>query len=224
MTVVLPSVSTAGRLRMIAGARHAAHADGKHDRHRRRQPSGIAPTASATAAINISSGFSPPKPDGKRHYREADDKPEQELAKCSDLARQRRLEAHRLGDQPGNSAGFGLVAGGPNNTFALTKGRQRAGKARLRRSARIVERKRVAMFVDGDRLTGERGLVDLQVAHGCRRRSAGTRSPDSISTMSPGTSRCDEIRRRCPSRRTVISVKISCERASMACSALLSWI
>ena len=133
-------------------------------------PSGIAPTARATAAINISSGFSPRQsPMASVTAARPTMSQSRSLAECSDLARQRRLEAHRLGDQPGNSAGFGLVAGGPNDAFALTNGRQRAGKSKVAPvSQDSLQRKRVAMFVDGDRLTGERGLVDLQVAHGCQ--------------------------------------------------------
>ena len=62
MTVVLPRVSTAGSLRMMAlrlammdtpSARVMVTAAGK--------PSGIAPTARATAAMNISSQL-PPRP------------------------------------------------------------------------------------------------------------------------------------------------------------------
>ena len=90
------------------------------------------------------------------------------LAERGDLARQRRLEAHRLGDQPRDAAGFGLVAGGPNDALALPNGRQRASKSKVAPvSQNRLQRERVAVFVDGDRLTGERRLVDLQAAHGC---------------------------------------------------------
>jgi hypothetical protein len=56
-----------------------------------------------------------------------------------------------------------------------------------------------------------------------RRRSAGTRTPDSRSTTSPGTSSLEAISVVCPSRTTVAVGLISCIRARTDSSARRSW-
>ncbi len=56
------------------------------------------------------------------------------------------------------------------------------------------------------------------------RRSAGTRAPDSSSTMSPGTSRAASISWRSPPRSTVARLASIACTASSACSALPSWM
>ena len=82
------------------------------------RPSGIAPTASATAAMNISTGFSPAQSaDGERDRREAQDNPEQEPAELAILRVRGVSRLDRLGDQPGDAAGLRLVAGGPDDAL-----------------------------------------------------------------------------------------------------------
>ena len=194
MTVVLPSVSTAGRLRMIARrpamrltpmASTTVTAAGR--------PSGNRADCERNGGHKHSSGFSPRQsPMASVTTARPTISQSRSWLNAGDLARQRRLEAHRLGDQPGNPAGFGLVAGGPNNTFALTKGRQRAGKARLRRSARIVSSASGSQCLwtgTDSPVSADSSICRLRTD--VRRRSAGTRSPDWISTMSPGTSCSD---------------------------------
>ena len=51
--------------------------------------------------------------------------------KRGDLARERRLETHRLRNQPSNAAGLCPVAGSPDNTLGLSKGHQRACKSEV---------------------------------------------------------------------------------------------
>ena len=166
--MVLPSVSTAGSLRMIA--RRFAMRDTPMASvmvTAAGSPSGIAPTASATAAMNISTGFSPRQmPSAKVATASAEDRPEDQLAEVRDLAGERRGEIRGLGDQPRDAAHLGLVAGGPDHALGATVGDERAGKGEVAPLGEDgVERERVGVLFHRHGFAGERGFIDLQVAH-----------------------------------------------------------
>ena len=124
ITVVLPSASTAGSLRMMA-RRFAMRATPMASVMvtAAGSPSGIAPTASATAAMNISTAFSP-RATPMANVTAASPRITQstQLAELRDLARERRGEVRRLVNEPRDAARLGLVAG--RHTRRLRPGRK----------------------------------------------------------------------------------------------------
>ena len=71
-----------------------------------------------------------------------------------------------LGDEPGDAAGLGLVAGGPHDALGLAAGDERAGEGEvLAVGENRVQRERVGVLGHRQRFAGERGFVDVQVAH-----------------------------------------------------------
>ncbi len=159
ITVVLPRVSAAGSLRMMACrpamrdtpiASVMVTAAGS--------PSGIAPTASATAAVTISAALSPrSNADPEGEGREGDDHAGEPLAEPGQLAGQRGRDAGGLADELMDPADLGLHARADDQAATASGGHQSAGVGHVRavaqRGRRWQER---VLLVDGDRLAGQR--------------------------------------------------------------------
>ena len=129
MTVVLPRVSTAGSLRMMARrraildtpmARVMVTAAGR--------PSGMAPTASATAARNMSTSGSPRNtPTTAVITANPRMMIEQQPAELGYLAGERGLDLVRGGDEAGDAPDLGGVAGRDHHAGPLSGGGQCGG-------------------------------------------------------------------------------------------------
>ena len=224
--MVLPRVSTAGSLRMIARRRAMREtpmasvmvtAAGR--------PSGIAPTASATAAMNISNGFSPRQmPSAKVAAASARIAQSTSLLKCA-ILRVRGVERSVASEMSHAMRPISVLSPVAQTTpSARPYVTSVPAKARLRRSARMVSSATTSpCFSTGTDSPVRADSSTCKLRTWKSRRSAGTLSPDSSSTRSPGTRSSDGTRCLDPPRRTVAAVTTICASALIAFSARDSW-
>jgi hypothetical protein len=227
MTVVLPNVSTAGSLRMMAlraamrrtpSARVIVNTTGS--------PSGIAATDSATAVRNISLAVEPkaipetkvttaPTPTAIPMMRANSD-----IRRWSGVGSSRSPRMSPAMFPSSVSAPIATTAPRPRPVVTTApvnaiERRSASGASSLTGSLRL--------------LTGRDSPVssDSSICNPLvwrRRRSAGTLLPGSSRTMSPGTSSRLSISRSWPSRITRARGTTSCIRARTAPSACRSWV
>ncbi len=225
MTVVLPSVSTAGSLRTIA-LRFAMRetpiasvivtAAGS--------PSGMAPTASATAARNMSTALSPrSRPTMKVTAPSARMTMSSRVLKAA-IFLVSGVESVSAFAMSSEMRPTSVSSPMPTTTPApVPNVTSDEAYAMLRRSARTVSRASASVpFPTGSDSPVRADSSICRSRLRKRRRSAGTLSPPWSRTTSPGTSSVAETRVCSPLRRTVDSVVMVLASASMAWTALAS--
>ncbi len=147
---------------------HALHADGKGDRHDRRQPLGDRRHRQADGGDEHVARAVVPDLRAKyeRGHRNGKDDPGQELAEPGHLAQQRRAHALHRAEQRADAADLGGRARPHHHPHTLAVAHQRAREGH---GGAIAERRiggdRRDRLVDAERLTGERRLLDAQAAH-----------------------------------------------------------
>ncbi len=226
MTVVLPSVSTAGNCRMIA-FRRAMRATPIANTMvtAAGSPSGMAPTHSATAAMNICPAGSPrvtpsanvAAPSARMPH--SSHRPKRASLRVSGVA---ISVASAISDAMRPVSVRSPVAQTTPSPWPLVT--RLPANARFFRSANSVSRPSgSACFATGTDSPVSADSSTPNPHTRTSRRSAPIRSPGSSNTTSPGTSTSASTRRTSPSRRTVTQVAIIRDNASIACTAFVSW-
>ncbi len=148
-----------------ATVRHAGDADGEHDGERRGQSFGNGADGEGDGRHeHVDRRFAASHAHGEGEGGEAEDHPEEQLAELGDLAGERGGDLHRLGDEPGDAAGLGAVAGGPDQPFGLTGGDQGAGVGLVSPVGEgdvVVEG--IGVLGNRERLAGEGRFVAMEV-------------------------------------------------------------
>ena len=150
-----------------AACRHARNARGQHDGDRRGQSLGNRSHGqSHRGHEHFHSRFTARHAHDEGEGGKPENDPKQQLAEVRDLAGERCGNFNRLRDQPRDAAGFGVIAGGPNQAFGLARRDERAGICLVLAICQSdVPAKRISDLGHGQGLAGQGGFVAAQVMH-----------------------------------------------------------
>ncbi len=145
---------------------HARHANGQRDRQHHRQPFGDHRHRQRhRRQEQVDPRLTVPQADQKGERRQAQDGDQQQPAETGDLARQRRGQQLGAGDQLGDAADLGVLAGGGDHATAAAIDHQGAGISHVDAlGQRRISRYWAAAFVHRQRLAGQRRFFDAQIA------------------------------------------------------------
>ena len=166
MTVTEPSVSTAGRRRMMALRRAMRSTPiASVIVMTAGRPSGMAATASADRGQEhlAEAVAADQDPERKGQRRESEDRAGEPAGEARHLAKQRRGQRLDLRQQLADAADLGGRAGGDDDAGALAVGHERARVGHRGSGRRAAPRRRPGRsLLDRQRLAGQRRLLDLQ--------------------------------------------------------------